>query len=189
MQQKFGCKAGWKVHKSSNEHLINNGGVAPWRPNFGRHGLPQDTIQAVQRFLLANSRISSSRTTDKAPEEYGNPVSVRHLNDTISALYLNYAYTDNPTLCESKFRWVVEYSKIYTDAFQDTDMCDYCISNIFKKKRVKMLYEEYEEYLLINALNNVDDEHKIDIDMLEESDEKVPVLHDGNNIQKFIYPL
>ena len=56
LQDTFGCKAGWRVHKSSNEHLIDNGRVAPWEPKFGRPKIPQATVEAVQRFLLKNSR-------------------------------------------------------------------------------------------------------------------------------------
>ena len=94
----------------------------------------------------------------------------------------------------NKFYEVIQSSKGYIQRLfqRERIMCQILLlSNIVKKKQVKQLFEEYEEYKFFAALNSTDilDENEINIGDMIENIQDIPVLHNGNNIEKFLHPL
>ena len=107
LHNNYECKAGWRVGGSSKRHLeANNGVVAPWAPKFGRAETALPIQQIVKSFLIDNSRLSSQKTTDKCEDELGNAVTYRHLNDSVSNLYLDYTLNTDSTITSSFYRVV-----------------------------------------------------------------------------------
>ena len=189
LRDTFGCKAGWRVDKSAREHINRNNGVALWKPKLGRHKTPEELQTAVKSFLINNSRLSSQNTTEEID---GVVVPCRHLDDSVSGLYLEYALnTDDSIVSESTFRNLIEQFKIFGDAHQDTDMCGYCLRGVQLKKLIKPLYDKYEIYQMLQILSRDNGEDDVDmkIEEAESHFDGIPVLSDGNNTEKYLYPL
>ena len=191
LHNNYNCKAGWRVGESAKAHIAANNGVALWAPKFGRPPTPDNITQVVKSFLIDNSRLSSQKTTDKVEDELGNAVSYRHLDDSISGLYLEYAlHTEEPIVSESTFRKLITKFKIFGDAHQDTDMCGYCIRGVELKRLLKPLFDKYEEYQLSYYLDVENGQEDIDMKLDQyESKYDIPKLADGNNTEKYHYPL
>ena len=118
----------------------------------------------------------------------------RHLNDSISELYLKYALDvdDNALVSESSFRKLIDKFKMFSDAHQDTDMCGYCMRGVELKKLLRTLYNKYEEYQIFQSMALEIDDVQIDVEMKIDEAERmydIPVLNDGNNTDKYYYLL
>ena len=198
----LGCRASWRVHKTSNEHYNNNNGVALFSPNFGRKGTSNHHYQIIKQFVLQNSRLSPAQTTNKDPD---NPFSVssKHiLEDSMSNLWVDYRFASvNNTVCESVFRQIVKKCKIFARANHSTDMCGYCLSGVKAKAKMIRLEEMADEYEFVKIVNdNLEDgdDRKMDQDDQMElelqDDEKFEWdgrvrIPDGADVGKYGYDL
>ena len=124
LRRDYDCLAGKKCHDRSRSHVKSNHGVALYAPKFGRKKTSDDKQLAFKRFLTNNSRLSTQNTTEEID---GVVVPTRHLNDSISELFLQYALETHGHVSESTFRGLITQFKIFGDAHQDTDMCGYCM--------------------------------------------------------------
>ena len=95
-------------------------------------------------------------------------------------------------ISESTFRKLIEKFKIFGDAHQDTDMCGYCVRGVELKKVIKPLWVEHEEHelgCLVSAEYLDDDDVDMRVHGVESVYEGIPKLQDGDNTDKYIYPL
>ena len=159
-------EAGWRVHKSAGEWRDRNGG-GHYVADLGRPKISAE--QKPQSEISYNSRVSSSRTTEKMLDEFDNPTPMRILNDSQSNLFVDYTLaTQEDTVCESVFYEMIEDCKIFGPAAQDTDMCCYCNRGAALKQQMTILNNKREEYEFIKILTAqlpVGDERKMGMDI------------------------
>lgn len=191
LREKYGCLAGKNCQGTAREHIRANDGVALWAPKFGRKPTAENKELIVKTFLINNSRLSSQNTTEEVD---GVEVPTRHLDDSISELFLKYEIEidDHLQVSESTFRKLIDKFKIFGCAHQDTDMCRYCMRAVELRKLLTSLYNKHEEYQLFQSMQLELDDVKISDEMKIDSAERIydiPTLTDGNNTDKYRYPL
>ena len=196
----LGCRASWRVHQTSNDHINANGGVALFKPNFGRPATPDAVKQRIKQFLIPYSRLSANQTTSKDPSNPYSSSPMRILDDSVSNLFIDYRIASPLNrVCESVFTKTVKELKIFCNANHSTDLCGYCLRLIQLKPlltRLENMYQDYEIQRVLAGEYGNDDEKKMFVDDNEYlGDDETWDFHgrtrikDGSDIGKYGYDL
>ena len=168
IHDELGCRASETLHTTARRHIATNGGVALFKPNFGRPATSNIVHQRIKQFLIQNSPVSPSQTTTKDPDNPNLATSKRILEDSISNLWIHYRLAAAiHTESESTFRKCCKKCKTFSRANHNTDMCGYCLEAVNLKADMKRLSDLFEEHQLLRIMNvdlDEGDEYKMDED-------------------------